>query len=215
MADSKITKKAIATCFKILCAAKSFDKISIADITDACGLNRQTFYYHFKDKYELVDFIYQTEAFSKLVDGITLDNWPRHIALLLDAMQAEQAFYINTVKCAPEHFSSYLFNVTHALFLEAIEALDNEKSLYHGLKDSYAAFYAYGCCGVVSAWVKTGMKTPAQQMAHQLEQLARDSEKIAYRRYCAEREKAEEQRAQLQIKSKQQLKGGAKQKPGR
>ena len=63
MSDSLITKKAIAQCLKNLAAEKSFLKISIGDITAACGLNRQTFYYHFQDKYELLDWIYYEECF--------------------------------------------------------------------------------------------------------------------------------------------------------
>ena len=62
MPDSNITKHAIAAALKELCREKSFDKISIADITSTCGLNRQTFYYHFEDKYELLNWIYYTEG---------------------------------------------------------------------------------------------------------------------------------------------------------
>ena len=51
MSESLITKKAIATALKSLILEKPFDKISIANLTKACGLNRQTFYYHFQDKY--------------------------------------------------------------------------------------------------------------------------------------------------------------------
>ena len=54
--DSNITKHAIAAALKELCREKSFDKISIADITSTCGLNRQTFYYHFADTYALMDW---------------------------------------------------------------------------------------------------------------------------------------------------------------
>ena len=33
---------------------KRLDKISISEIVGAAGLNRQTFYYHFRDKQELI-----------------------------------------------------------------------------------------------------------------------------------------------------------------
>ena len=66
MSDSLITKKAIAAALKQVCREKPFDKISIADITAVCGLNRQTFYYHFQDKYELLSWIYYNENFSKI-----------------------------------------------------------------------------------------------------------------------------------------------------
>lgn len=45
----------------------SLDKISIRSITDECGLNRQTFYYHFRDIYDLVGWILKREAY-RVVD---------------------------------------------------------------------------------------------------------------------------------------------------
>ena len=54
MPESVVTKQAIADVFKEIMDKKSFDKITISDITGKCGLNRQTFYYHFQDKYDLL-----------------------------------------------------------------------------------------------------------------------------------------------------------------
>ena len=49
MAD--ITKNELSRALKRQLAAKALDNITIKDITDDCGLNRQTFYYHFHDIY--------------------------------------------------------------------------------------------------------------------------------------------------------------------
>ena len=49
MANSNITKKALAQSLKELGSTKILDKITVADITNHCGVNRQTFYYHFQD----------------------------------------------------------------------------------------------------------------------------------------------------------------------
>ena len=46
---SEITKRALATSLKKLLSQKELTKISIKDITDDCGIQRQTFYYHFAD----------------------------------------------------------------------------------------------------------------------------------------------------------------------
>ena len=43
------TKKAIAFALKDLLSEKPLDKITINDIAEDCGINRMTFYYHFKD----------------------------------------------------------------------------------------------------------------------------------------------------------------------
>ena len=50
MADSNITKNALAASLKNLMREKPFEKISVSDICEACGMNRKSFYYHFKDK---------------------------------------------------------------------------------------------------------------------------------------------------------------------
>ena len=61
MKETTLSKEAIINSFKQLMRKKSFDKISISDITNNCYLNRQTFYYHFQDKYELMNYIYYNE----------------------------------------------------------------------------------------------------------------------------------------------------------
>lgn len=64
MADSNITKRALAEALKELMEEKSFSKISVADICGRCDMNRKSFYYHFKDKYDLVNWIFDTEFIS-------------------------------------------------------------------------------------------------------------------------------------------------------
>lgn len=64
MADSNITKKALATAMKELMLEKNFSKISVSDICDKCDMNRKSFYYHFKDKYDLVNWIFDVEFIS-------------------------------------------------------------------------------------------------------------------------------------------------------
>lgn len=61
MADSNITKQALAGAFKELIREQPFEKISVSDICDHCHMNRKSFYYHFRDKYDLVNWIFDTE----------------------------------------------------------------------------------------------------------------------------------------------------------
>ena len=61
MPDANITKSALARALKRLMAEKDFQKISVTDICEKCGMNRKSFYYHFKDKYDLMNWIFYTE----------------------------------------------------------------------------------------------------------------------------------------------------------
>ena len=179
MSDTLITKKAIVHALKEVCGTKPFDKISISDITSACGLNRQTFYYHFQDKYELLSWIYYNENFARMTENISFENWDERILKMLEIMQAEKAFYCNTLKEQEHTFESYLFEMAKALFEEAIEKLDERKHLTAHELEFYAEFYAYGICGVIISWAQKGMKMTPQSVATHLKKLAKDSERIA------------------------------------
>ena len=75
MADSNSTKSALADAMKKLMVRKSFAKISISDLCEECGLNRKSFYYHFKDKYDLVNWIFDVEYLNHVQIGKNLIGW--------------------------------------------------------------------------------------------------------------------------------------------
>ena len=189
MSESLITKKAIATALKSLILEKPFDKISIADLTKACGLNRQTFYYHFQDKYELLTWIYYTEGFAFVVEAITFENWDQKILLLLNIMKKDQTFYCHTIKHDSRYFMDYLLEITATLFTEAINALDTQHKVQAQQKQFFSEFYAYGICGVILSWVQSNMKQPPEEVAKNFKKLARHSEQLGYNFYIKEHER--------------------------
>lgn len=192
MSEATITRKAIAYELKKLTMEKSFEKISISDITAACGLNRQTFYYHFEDKYELVRWIYYQELIIDLVTEIDLFNWHEHLEAFLKRMKAESWFYINTIKSQREYLEEYLFRITRELFLDAIVDLDEDGKLSEGDKRFFAEFFSHGICGIVFDWVLSGMKEEPESLAEHSRKMVMNSKKIAYRRYMEEKEKSKE-----------------------
>ena len=75
MPDSSLTKRALAQAIKELMNEKPLVKISIADIVDRCQMNRQSFYYHFRDKYDLVNWIFYTELITELQNSSNKDEY--------------------------------------------------------------------------------------------------------------------------------------------
>ena len=115
MADSNITKKALAEALKELMEEKSFEKINIGDICEKCEMNRKSFYYHFKDKYDLVNWIFDVE-FLTLVNEKTYENMWEILPKLCDFFYDNRAFYrkalcIKGQNSFSEHFSELLFPV--------------------------------------------------------------------------------------------------------
>lgn len=178
MPEISITKKIIAQALKQLCEHRSFDKITIGDLAKSCGLGRQTFYYHFQDKYELLEWIYSQELFIPLCQDIRLDNWPRKMEELLFSMEREQAFYTSTIKSSSDLFNAYFIKILQELLLEALEELDKEHSVSDESRKFYARFFSYGASGVVIEWVKNGMQIPAVRIAASLDRMMYDIERI-------------------------------------
>ncbi len=81
MADSSITKMALANSLKTLMQEKSFHKISINDICNGCNMNRKSFYYHFKDKYDLLNWIFDTEFREFAIRSSCLETWDLMLSL--------------------------------------------------------------------------------------------------------------------------------------
>lgn len=73
MADSYTTKKALAGALKELMQAEQFSKISVGEICKKCSMNRKSFYYHFRDKYDLMTWIFRSE-FGEHSAGKEYDN---------------------------------------------------------------------------------------------------------------------------------------------
>ena len=53
MAEGKATKETFVQALVALCQEKTYDKITVQDISQLASLNRQTFYYHFEDKFQI------------------------------------------------------------------------------------------------------------------------------------------------------------------
>ena len=70
--SSLTTKKAISYALKDLLKTNPFSKITINDIAASCNINKQTFYYHFLDKEDLVEWICKEEMVVSLIIKIPL-----------------------------------------------------------------------------------------------------------------------------------------------
>ena len=69
------TKGRIASGFKKLVCKKSFQKITISDIAKECNMTRENFYYHFRDKYDIIRWIFDKEFVEKYPKDGDLEAW--------------------------------------------------------------------------------------------------------------------------------------------
>ena len=85
---SGFTKEIIAKTFTELLDEKPMSKITVKDIVERCGVNRNTFYYHFKDIPDVVEFI-----LKKKWDEIL--EHPRVSMLGFETREKKRTFFVN------------------------------------------------------------------------------------------------------------------------
>lgn len=189
MSESQVTKQAIASALVELCTMKDYSKISIQDITKEVGLNRQTFYYHFTDKEDLLRWIYLNDALVYLNDPkLSITNWEEQAFDMLKVMKGKDIFYYNTVNSDSNVLRKCFSKITKALFIQLFEQMDKENQLLPEDKEFYGRFFSYGCSGVLINWILEEFKESPLVIATQFFRLAKDVELFSYRLYIQENE---------------------------
>lgn len=112
MADSNTTKRALASALKDLMRTHPFSKISVSDICEYCDMNRKSFYYHFKDKYDLINWIYDTEFIAIAMQTSYRSFWD-FLADLCGYFYENRSFYSKALQITgqnsfSEHFRELL-----------------------------------------------------------------------------------------------------------
>lgn len=106
---SQITKNALATALKKLLSKKELSKITISNITEECGVNRQTFYYHFKDIYDLLEWIFTNEVIEE-IDNEIEENWQQKFIYIFEYVIQNKEFIKNVYSSgSKEYFYKYGF----------------------------------------------------------------------------------------------------------
>lgn len=166
---SEITKLKLAASLKELMNDNSFEKITVADITNNCGMHRQTFYYHFQDRYELLDWLLYQELIEPFTADFTLDNMYIKFHNLLTTMNEDKAFYQSAMKINFSDLANYISKVSSEQFVQII----NQIGKYSGISSDkeneliLAEFFGYGLSGVVVSWIRNGMKeSPTEMTSH-------------------------------------------------
>lgn len=156
---SQVTKRALEASLKKLLLERPLDKITVTDIAEDCGINRMTFYYHFRDIYDLVEWACQEDA-RRILDGKrTYTTWQEGFRRILDGLIDNRPFILNVYRSVRrEQVETFLFQVTHGLLMGVVEELDPRGEVREEDKAFLADFYKYAFVGLVLDWIRTGMK---------------------------------------------------------
>lgn len=175
MADSNSTKSALADAMKKLMVCKSFAKISISDLCEECGLNRKSFYYHFKDKYDLVNWIFYVDFLTNM-GGKNFENEWDVLVAVCNIFYHNKAFYQSALRIEGQNsFRDYFYEMLEpvmAFFVQDLFQVQNQKL--------FVTFFCDAFLTVVLRWFSMESELEPETFVEELKEvICRSSEKIA------------------------------------
>lgn len=180
MADSNITKRALAAALKELMETKPFSKISVSDICQACDMNRKSFYYHFRDKYDLVNWIYYTECVMALKEKVYPTEWDM-LEDLCAYFYDNRSFYRKTLTVEGQNsFSEYFRDIAVTIITANMEEIFGQDDAL----TFYVDFYADALLCAIKRWLLEKDCMPSKKFVHLIKNcLVRTSDSILQKFY--------------------------------
>lgn len=157
--SSLTTKKAIAFSLKELLLEKPLSKITINDITDRCDINRQTFYYHFQDITDLVEWICIQDADKALGGNKSYATWQEGFLAIFELMKKDRPFIINIYRSVSiDIINTYLYKLVYPVIYQVVDEKLNNFVVNEDDKVFITNFYKYAFVAIVIEWIKHDMK---------------------------------------------------------
>lgn len=159
----------LAESFKELACRQPVEKITIKAITDRAGVIRPTFYNHFQDKYELLEWIIKKDIIEPTHPLFQNGMTEQAMHLMLAALERDKEFYCMVVKTQGQNsFASIaqkcIQELLEQLFDTKLKAAAKKAKSKWLTKEHLAAYYAQSLCYLVVNWMQSGMVLPAKEM---------------------------------------------------
>ena len=157
------TKKALADALKKMMALKPIDKITVNDLVETCGVSRQTFYYHFNDVYDLLEWVFEEDANANLPREVVYDNWKHDVTLWFKYLYENSSFALNVYNSNSRlYMLRYIKGRLYACIRSFSEIVAEGREIDRADFEFIVEFYSNIVVGLISQWMDQGMVLPKE-----------------------------------------------------
>ena len=141
------TEHRLAKALKEMLAKAPLDSISVTALSDACGVSRKTFYYHFHDIYDLLTLVFLDER----IDGITTTKTPEDMLKKIYNYYEKNINFIDTTinSAGRDLFQEFVYNNVYQSFIRMILLNQDAKRLTPNERKSIVRFYTAGVSSAI------------------------------------------------------------------
>lgn len=172
------TKKAIVDAFWQALDEKPFNKITVKNIVELCGVNRNTFYYHFMDIQQVMEYALKDDVDKLMSISFNPETHMDCLKQILSLMQSRQKAML------------HLYNsIQRELFIKTLDSMslytvkkyvENSPEISKLPSDEQELVIYYFKCtfvGVMLDWFDSGMEYDLLSRTHKMNKIVQ-SEKV-------------------------------------
>ena len=160
---SSTTKESLAAALKQMMAVEPIDKITVKDLVEICGVNRQTFYYHFDDVYDLLEWVFEEDANRVLPHEVVFEHWREDVLMYMRYLQENSVFTLNVYNSNSRlymlrYLESKMGDCIRSFAVIVSEGMNIDRQDF----EFTVQFYAKLAIGFIAHWMDLGMQLPKE-----------------------------------------------------
>ena len=158
----------LAQSFKELACQQPIEKITIKQITDRAGVIRPTFYNHFEDKYNLLEWIMIKDIVTPVQPLLSNGMINEAMILIFHSMRKEKDFYMHASKLEGQNSFRGMIERGIQLVLGSmiVDQMGTKKPINRWLTPEHLAeYYSQSITYVLMTWIQGGMEMPPEELA--------------------------------------------------
>ena len=185
------TKEALAEALRQMMTIKPIDKVTVKDIVEICGVNRQTFYYHFDDVDDLLEWVFEQDSDRVFPREVVYDRWMEDMMGYFDYLESNSVFTLNVYN---SNSRPYMLRYLRSCMLSCIrsfaEIASEGRSIDRQDFEFVVEFYADCAIGFISQWMERGMQMPKEYTRERILRVMDQSVENLLARFAAPKYKA-------------------------
>ena len=166
---ASLMKKEIKRVFLELLEQRPFNQITVKDIVSECGINRNSFYYHFSDIPTLLEEIIMENARDIISQYPNVDSIETCLLAVVEfAHQNKRAILHIYNSVNRTIYEQYLWQVCEEIVTTYTDSLAGSEQLRPDDRELIIRYYKCVCFGLTSEWLRTGMHSDIKQELHRI-----------------------------------------------
>lgn len=158
------TKEALGRALKQMMMVKPISKITVKDLVGICNVNRQTFYYHFDDVYDLLEWVFEEDANMVLPKEVKFETWREDVMVFFDYLQDNRAFALNIYNSNSRNgmlkfLTERLKTCIHSFSVLVSDGRNIDRKDFEFIVE----LYPNAVVGLIAQWMDLGMPVPDEE----------------------------------------------------